>query len=240
MYAERLEARQLLSADGLVSLADYGTLADYEDHAGASAETSDATSLAPKQEDPADDGTNPPPPPEVPIYNSKPGAPRTIYLDFDGDLRTVQECYYGPTWPFRGCPDIVAKTPIFEVGGDRETDYATFSADEEEAIFQVWQHVAEDFAPFNVNVTTSLAEYNNAYDGSVRVAIGGEWDDWYDEWQREYDPPAEPTSGVHLWTTRNADPNTVWVFAETIETWEGNGYLFRKAVADTASHETGH
>lgn len=69
----------------------------------------------------------------IPALSSLPGSPFTIYLDFDGHTTR------GTSWNSRynGGADIVSP--------------AYFDAGQIEAI---WQRVAEDFAPFAVNVTT--------------------------------------------------------------------------------------
>jgi hypothetical protein len=77
--------------------------------------------------------------------NSRPGSTKTVYLDFDGAVVT------NSAWNFsRNLPQIVA--PPF----DRDGSPATFSAAERQFVIDVWRGVAEDFAPFDVNITTQL------------------------------------------------------------------------------------
>jgi len=68
--------------------------------------------------------------------NSKPGAPSVIYLDFEGRA----------TWG--GKPN----TTGFPFDTDRSP--LNFSNAERQIIIDVWKRVAENFAPFDVNVTT--------------------------------------------------------------------------------------
>lgn len=76
--------------------------------------------------------------------NSRPGSARTIYLDFDGYVLT------GTGWnSYLGYPNGSAL-----VGYDLDSDPKTFADTEEAAIAEIWLRVAEDYAPFNVNVTT--------------------------------------------------------------------------------------
>ena len=75
--------------------------------------------------------------------NSRPGSTKTIYLDFDGE--TVSGSAWNQT---RGIPTKVA--PPF----DRDGVPGSFSATEQQIIRDIWQAVAEDYAPFDVNVTT--------------------------------------------------------------------------------------
>jgi hypothetical protein len=73
--------------------------------------------------------------------NSRPGSTKTIYLDFDG------ETVAGTAWNNSTYPSVTM--PPFS----RDADPA-FSTAELTDIGYVWQAVAEDFAPFDVNVTT--------------------------------------------------------------------------------------
>ena len=75
--------------------------------------------------------------------NSRPGSARTIYLDFTGTRIT------GTGWnAYTGNPDFAASA--FDTDGDP----STFSANEQAVVRSVWLRVAEDYAPFDVNVTT--------------------------------------------------------------------------------------
>ncbi len=83
------------------------------------------------------------------LLHSNPGALRTLYLDFDG--ATVQ----GTEW---NEPDPAAATPGLKtsplLGFSLDSDHATFNAEEHATIQSVWQRVAEDYAPFAIDVTT--------------------------------------------------------------------------------------
>ena len=54
----------------------------------------------------------------------------------------------------------------------------SFSTAEIAAIDEIWSRVAEDFAPFNLNVTT-VAPPVITDRVAARVAIGGSYSDWY-------------------------------------------------------------
>lgn len=75
--------------------------------------------------------------------HSKPGSNRVIYLDFDGHVIT------GTAWNTNGRPETVNVTPY-----DTDGIPDNFSAAEQDAVRAVWQRVAEDYAPFDVDVTT--------------------------------------------------------------------------------------
>ncbi|WP_372726990.1 fibronectin type III domain-containing protein [Nocardioides sp.] len=75
--------------------------------------------------------------------HSKPGSQRTIFLDFDGHVvsGTVWNSSYGVASGYH---------PPFTIDGDG----TTFNTTERTLIQSVFDRVAEDFAPFDVDVTT--------------------------------------------------------------------------------------
>lgn len=78
------------------------------------------------------------------LLHSRPGATKLIYLDFDGYTLS------GDAWTTNnnGGTNIVA--PPWDTDGNP----ASFSSGEQTAIQQIWLRVAEDYAPFDVDVTT--------------------------------------------------------------------------------------
>ena len=78
--------------------------------------------------------------------HSRPGAKRILFLDFDGHLIS------GTGWntSYNGGRDIIA--PPWDIDGSP----GTFGDVERTRIQQIWQRVAEDYAPFDVDVTTEL------------------------------------------------------------------------------------
>lgn len=79
-------------------------------------------------------------PQDVFALSSRPSSTRTIYLDFDGAT------YAGTRW--KNGAEIVS--PAYSI----DADPSTFSQVERAQILLAWQSVAEDYAPFDVNVTT--------------------------------------------------------------------------------------
>ncbi len=73
--------------------------------------------------------------------NSRPGSTKTIYIDFDGE--TVANTFWNRD------PYFSVTMPPFS----RDADPA-FGATDLAVVRDVWLAVAEDFAPFDVNVTT--------------------------------------------------------------------------------------
>lgn len=74
-----------------------------------------------------------------PALSSRLGSSNTLYIDFNGHIVTGT-AWGAVTWdclPF-----------------DTDGDSTTFSPAEQSAIIRIWEQVAEDYAHFNVNVTT--------------------------------------------------------------------------------------
>lgn len=83
--------------------------------------------------------------PDTFLLHSKPGAQRTIYLDFDGH-NVTNTAWNGPA----GGNVPNGSHPPMDLGGNG----AAFSDAEKLQIQDIYQRVAEDFAPFDVDVTT--------------------------------------------------------------------------------------
>src|SRR5262249_9468318 len=145
---------------------------------------------------------------EVPPLSSLPGAAATLYLDFDGHFQS--------SW------GTVSK--ITSPAYDRDGDPTTFSTTELTSINEIWTRVAEDFAPFNINVTT-VAPSSFAHGATLTVVIGGSSSDWYGT-------AANGVSFLNSFT--GSDANVAYVFSKNI----GSG--FPKWVAEQVSHEAGH
>ena len=91
------------------------------------------------------DGPAGAPPTDGPEFQlaSLPGADKTIYLDFDGHVTT------GTNWNSQYGVTTIVSSP-YDTSGDNQS----WSASELQVIRDTWAVVAEDFAPWNVNVTT--------------------------------------------------------------------------------------
>ena len=142
----------------------------------------------------------------IPALSSLPGAQATVYLDFLG--------YVEPVWGFYS--NIT--TPVFDLDGDA----TSFSTNEITAITRIWQRVSEDYAPFNVNVTT-VNPFDFSNGKAVRVSIGGSG-----SWT------STPVGGIaYVDSFTNSYPNSVFVFPDNLSKNE-------KSIAEAASHEAGH
>lgn len=93
------------------------------------------------------------------LLHSRPAAKRTIYLNFKGATLT------NTVWN-NGGGSIIA--PAFDIDGVP----GTFSQTELERIQYIWQRVSEDYAPFDVDVTTEPPSPD-------RITRSGSGDDVY-------------------------------------------------------------
>ena len=144
----------------------------------------------------------------LPLLSSRPGATAKLFLDFNG--------HFESSWG----GDTNVSTPVF----DRDNNLTTFTDGELAAIYEIWARVAEDYAPFNINVTT-VDPGHQANQVVAVVAIGGNWSDWY----------GSSAGGVaYVGGFYNGASNVGYVFDDAL----GNGNA--KYVAEAASHEAGH
>ena len=143
----------------------------------------------------------------LPALSSLPGAAATLYLGFLG--------HYDAAWG--GYGNIT--TPVF----DQDGDATTFSDGELATIQSIWQAVAEDYSPFNVNVTTVLPpSFANGVAQFVAIGGNGAW-------------TGGTYGGVaYVNSFTNSLPNVSFVFTSNL----ANGNF--KYTADAVSHEAGH
>lgn len=196
------------------------------DESSDPADAEGATAQSPSADDPVLAGTYP----HSMAFElqSRPGASRVIYLDFDGE--TVS----GTGWN----ANFTGGAPFYAEPYDTDGSPSTFSDAERTVVQNVWRRVAEDFAPFDVNVTTmdpglAAIERTNSGDQQygTRVVISntttiysdcscggvayiGVFDHFGITFPHGYYQPA-------------------WVFQRGV----GSG---SKGIAEAASHEAGH
>jgi len=73
--------------------------------------------------------------------HSRPSASRKVYLDFDGHVIS------GTAW--NGSAATYNALPF-----DIDSNPASFSSEERKRIAEIWHRIAEDYTPFNIDVTT--------------------------------------------------------------------------------------
>jgi len=162
---------------------------------------------------------------EAPFYHSNPSFSKKIYLDFTGHIVT------GTSWNnqnFTGSYNTGAtiNAPAFSL----DVDFATFNTAEQALIQEVWARVAEDYAPFQVDVTTEeppLAQFT-AGNQAMRVVISTNIDATTGQ---QWFPAAGGVAFLNSWAFTNGSP--CWVFANYM-------FGYAKYFADAASHEVGH
>ena len=142
-----------------------------------------------------------------PSLQSNPGASGVLYLDFDGETVT------DPNW--NGGSTIVAAPAV--VGGTAITNTQ---------ITDVWNRVAEDFRPFDVNVTTDRSVYDSARVGARALCVVTPTDTWY---------PTSVGGVAFLRSYRGPAAG----FASTVPCWVFNNSS-TAVIALTCSHELGH
>jgi hypothetical protein len=136
---------------------------------------------------------------QVPVLNSYPSAPAVIFLDFDGQAVT------GSSWNVNG--------PLY-LGPSNMSDVQ---------ITEVFNRVAEDYRPFNINITTDSTKYWAApLKQRMRVVLTTSWE-WYGR--------AGGVAYVNSFTWGDNTP--CFVFSSLL------GYN-TKNVAEAAAHEAGH
>jgi hypothetical protein len=144
----------------------------------------------------------------LPQLSSNSAARVKLYLDFNGNFESAWGSYHN------------VSTRVF----DRDGDATTFSSSEVSTIREIWARVAEDYAPFNVDVTT-IVPGSFANGAAVRLAIGGNYSDWF----------GQSAGGVaYVGGFTNSASNTGYVFEDAL----GNGNA--RYVAEAVSHEAGH
>jgi hypothetical protein len=145
---------------------------------------------------------------DIPYLHSRPSATKKLFLNFDG-------CTAGSIsgWGSN------AYSPRY----DRDGDFTSFSSGEIINIIEIFDRVAEDFVPFDIDVTT---EPSPSIVGrqTLRVCIGGSYSLWYGS-------SAGGVAYIGSWSWSN---NAVWVFPDNL----GGGNP--KYEAEAISHEAGH
>jgi hypothetical protein len=152
--------------------------------------------------------------------HSNPNSTKIIYLDFDGHNITNSK------WNEGRIPVIVAP-PC-----DWDGDPGTFSAYEQSQIRQIWASVAEDYAPFDVDVTTEYmgedfitrSNTSDAHYG-LRVLLAPNISSWWGDFGGY--------SFVDIFSTIGTYMQPSVVFVDVL-------FYYLKYIAECTSHESGH
>lgn len=96
--------------------------------------------------------------------SSRPTAPVTLYLDFDGATLSQTSWNTDPYYPI--------SDPATFPGYSQDADPA-FNANEKDVIYTTWLETAQFYSPFNINVTTKAPDMNDIiYTGSNDARFG--------------------------------------------------------------------
>lgn len=156
------------------------------------------------------------PVPGDPVTGSRPDANVTLYLDFDGEVLE------GTAWN--------------DDAGIESFDFAPAVGLDVEGI---WASVAEDYAPYDVNVTTTRPSDEDLYktsDDDERYGVHVIITDSYDDGM----PGAGTSSGIAYIDAVGDEYRTgALVYTEGI-TGDPDATASVHGTADTASHEAGH
>jgi len=160
--------------------------------------------------------------------HSRPGAAKVIYLDFTGHTTA------NTPWNSGVNANVNIVTPAFDLDGDP----STFNNAERTAIQDIWRRVSEDYAAWDVNVTTADPGLENirrtaASDTNygVRCVIGGCSVRWLGSGAGGVAYVGTFSSTVSASLTANDIP--AFVFPLQL----GNS---ARLIAEAASHEVGH
>ncbi len=214
---ETLEARSLLSADGLGGVDMHSH--SHSDHAEAVAIDPDVEIGHDLVATEISQSSSSLPPNQLPKLHSHETATQKIFLDFTGHV------VHGTGWNElnRGQP---IHAPAFDIDGDDES----FSPTEVQLIEEIWARVAEDFAPFDLDVTTEAPSVRSLRAGSeaMRVLISTNVDSASG---RQWFSSGTGVAYMNSWGSQTDTP--AWVFANRLG-------ASAKRIAESVSHELGH
>jgi hypothetical protein len=148
--------------------------------------------------------------------HSRPGAPNVVFIDFDGHVFSATAWGAGS---FSGLP--------YDLDGNN----ATFNDTERGRIIDIWHRVAEDLAPFNIDVTTQQPASFSATTGRILVT-------------RDTDAtgkamPSQGAGGVAYINVFGAS-NYHTYYSPALVYYDNLGGGVETYVAEASSHEFGH
>lgn len=152
------------------------------------------------------------------VFHSKPGSPNVLFVNFSGEVVANTQ------WNSE-----VDRTEIPAVAFSSDSDYTTFSDAEQVIIKKIWQRMAEDYAPFDIDVTT---ERPSTFTTKTAHALITRSTD------ANGDPNPYSTSGgvayLNVFGTINyAKYRPAWIYYNNLASEES-------FIAEAASHEVGH
>lgn len=152
--------------------------------------------------------------------HSKAGSSQVIYLDFDGHAIT------NTAWN-----SYVGATTLNALPYDLDGNPASFSDAEAANIAEIWRRIAEDYAPFNVDVTTELPASFGPTVGRILITQDA-----------DANGKAMPSQGaggvayVNVWGASNYHS----YYSPALVYYDNLGGGRPDYVTEAASHEMGH
>jgi hypothetical protein len=152
------------------------------------------------------------------VFHSRPGSPNVLFLNFGGE--TVS----GTAWN-----TSLSRTSIPAVAFSTDSDFTTFSDAEQTAIKRIWQRVAEDYAPFDLDVTTERPAVLDSRTGEALITRNTDADGASN--------PSSSAGGVAylnvFGSSGYATHRPAWIYFNNVANNESY-------IAEAASHELGH
>jgi hypothetical protein len=157
------------------------------------------------------------------VLHSRPGSPRVLYLDFDGHVISAtawNSLYAQDSWT----------APAFST----DADPTTFTDAERTVVIDVWRRVAQDYAPFDVDVTTQDPGQDAiTRSGSTDALFGTRVLVSPDATQTQCGCGGRAYIDVVDRTSNHAYYQPAWVYPQALSN-------SAKYIAEAASHEAGH
>ncbi len=154
-------------------------------------------------------------PTDVFALHSKPGASRLVYLNFQG--------YTIANTAWNNGNSLIARS--FDTDGSP----ATFSESERRAIAEIWHRASEDFAPFDIDVTTEAPAVFGPQVGHVLITRN-----------TDANGQAMPSSSAGGVAYVNVWGRADYPFYQPALVYYNNLSSFAPFIAEAASHELGH
>ena len=150
------------------------------------------------------------------LLHSRPGATNRVYLDFNGHSFT------NTAW---------SSGTINAVAYSLDADRANFSDTERGRIVDIWHRVAEDLAPFNIDVTTEQPASFNATTGRILVT---------EDQQADGSPMPSAGAGGVAYVNVFGQSNYHTFYSPALVYADNLGSGGETYVAEASSHEFGH
>lgn len=152
------------------------------------------------------------------IFHSRPGSANVLYLNFTGETVT------NTAWN-----TALKRASIPAVGFSLDSDFSSFTDTEQLAIQRIWQRVSEDYAPFEIDVTTERPAVFGRRTAHALITRNAD---------AHGEPNSESAAGgiayVNMFGTANyATYRPAWIYYNNLASKESY-------IAEAVSHEIGH